>query len=164
MDDSVSLSPYDPSWPACFQYERTLLLAAAGSTIARVEHVGSSAVPHLVSRPCIDILVGIRSRRMITHLHCTLTGLGYQCSDQRVGRIRGFDRIDELTGLTYQIHPVKVDDPNWRRYLEVRDYLRRHPDEVRWYGLLKEVIAPWGPDLYRKAKMLFFWSIVGGTE
>jgi GrpB-like predicted nucleotidyltransferase (UPF0157 family) len=164
MGDTVRLSPYDPLWATFFWQERSMLLAAAGSSVAGLEHVGSSAVPHLVSRPSIDILIGTRSYVLDAALDGVLAGLGYQCIGQGSDQIRRFARVDEDRGIAYHLHLVTFDGPEWRCCLAIRDYLRQHPEEVTRYVLLKEVIAPWGGALYRKSKMLFFLSILDSVE
>ena len=53
--------PYDPSWPARFEAERSALADAIGEWIEEgIHHVGSTAVPGLEAKPIIDILAGVR--------------------------------------------------------------------------------------------------------
>jgi GrpB-like predicted nucleotidyltransferase (UPF0157 family) len=51
----ITISPYDPSWPACYRREETRIRAALGSRALAVEHVGSTAVPGLATPPCYDL-------------------------------------------------------------------------------------------------------------
>jgi GrpB-like predicted nucleotidyltransferase (UPF0157 family) len=53
----IVLVPYDPSWPGMFETQRDRLQAALGSAARRIEHIGSTAVPGLVAKPIIDVLV-----------------------------------------------------------------------------------------------------------
>jgi GrpB-like predicted nucleotidyltransferase (UPF0157 family) len=45
MSEPVVIVRYDPAWPARFAAERVRLVAALAGHEARVEHVGSTAVP-----------------------------------------------------------------------------------------------------------------------
>src|ERR1700728_795636 len=55
MPTTVIVVEYDPSWPALFRFFRERLARALGSVAAAIEHVGSTAVPHLAAKPIIDI-------------------------------------------------------------------------------------------------------------
>lgn len=58
-DAPVRLDPYDDRWSSYFQQYRSLLRAALGERAAQVEHIGSTAVPGLPGRPCVDILLAV---------------------------------------------------------------------------------------------------------
>ena len=54
---AVLLSPYSPLWPAIFDVEARALEAILDGS-ARIEHIGSTAVPGLGAKPIIDVMVG----------------------------------------------------------------------------------------------------------
>lgn len=54
---SVEVVPYRDEWPALFEAERSALADAAGPVARSIEHIGSTAVPGLSSKPTIDILM-----------------------------------------------------------------------------------------------------------
>ena len=56
---SIVVSDYDPSWPALFAQERARIAQALAPFALAIEHVGSTAVPGLPSKPIIDLLVGV---------------------------------------------------------------------------------------------------------
>jgi GrpB-like predicted nucleotidyltransferase (UPF0157 family) len=58
---SIVVSDYDPKWPTLFEQERTRIKNALGSFALAIEHMGSTAVPGLPSKPIIDLLVGVPS-------------------------------------------------------------------------------------------------------
>jgi GrpB-like predicted nucleotidyltransferase (UPF0157 family) len=58
---SIVVSDYDPNWPTLFEQERTRIKNALGSFALAIEHMGSTAVPGLPSKPIIDLLVGVPS-------------------------------------------------------------------------------------------------------
>ena len=57
MSREIEIVPYAEEWPSLFEKERAILLQALGSLMARIEHVGSTAVPGMPAKPVIDILV-----------------------------------------------------------------------------------------------------------
>ena len=55
----ITLVEYNSDWPKLFEAESSLLLGTLGDSVAKIEHIGSTAVPGLVSKPIIDIMVGL---------------------------------------------------------------------------------------------------------
>lgn len=51
----ITITPYDPAWPATYATERTRILIALGARALTVEHVGSTAVPGLSAKNRLDI-------------------------------------------------------------------------------------------------------------
>lgn len=58
---SVTIIPYSPKWPALFGGLRRELLDIFAPTRIVVEHIGSTSVPGLASKPVIDVLLGANS-------------------------------------------------------------------------------------------------------
>ena len=56
---AIVLVGYDSSWPVRFQDERAKLTMALGTEAIGIEHIGSTAVPGLVAKPIIDVLVPV---------------------------------------------------------------------------------------------------------
>jgi GrpB-like predicted nucleotidyltransferase (UPF0157 family) len=78
LDEPIRLVPYDPSWPARFEAERSALIEAIGEWIADgFHHVGSTAVPGLEAKPIIDILAGVRDLDESRACFEPLARLGY---------------------------------------------------------------------------------------
>ena len=48
---------YDPQWPELFSREAVRIRAVLGHRALRIEHTGSTAVPGLVAKPIIDMLL-----------------------------------------------------------------------------------------------------------
>ena len=74
----IVVSDYDPNWPTLFDHERTRMRNVLGSFASAIEHVGSTAVPGLPSKPIIDLLVGVPSLGEARH-RCIgpIEALGY---------------------------------------------------------------------------------------
>src|ERR1700751_5759847 len=60
-DQSIELTGYDPTWPVHFAEPQTRLAALLRPWLAgEIEHVGSTSVPGLRSKPIVDILAPIQ--------------------------------------------------------------------------------------------------------
>lgn len=55
----VILVQHDPSWKELYETEADFLRSVFGGKITRISHIGSTAVPGLVAKPTIDILLEI---------------------------------------------------------------------------------------------------------
>ena len=55
----VTVLPYDETWSAEFDKIKAEVMAAVGELAIGIEHVGSTAVPGMSAKPCIDIDVVI---------------------------------------------------------------------------------------------------------
>jgi GrpB-like predicted nucleotidyltransferase (UPF0157 family) len=53
----ILIVDYDPRWPELFGREAVRIRAALGNRALRIEHTGSTAVPGLVAKPIIDMLL-----------------------------------------------------------------------------------------------------------
>src|SRR5438132_1305066 len=70
--------PYDSVWPERYVAERAHLVRAAGDLILELEHIGSTAVPGLRSKPIIDMMAAVRDLRQGQDLAQLLSVLGYE--------------------------------------------------------------------------------------
>ena len=59
MPETILLANYDRKWPEMFQEAKKALVAAVGSHVEQIEHIGSTSVPDLAAKPVIDILIGV---------------------------------------------------------------------------------------------------------
>jgi GrpB-like predicted nucleotidyltransferase (UPF0157 family) len=141
--EEISLVPYDPEWPNLFQSEREFLnRTLPKSLIGRIEHFGSTAVPGLLAKPIIDILVEVSSlaetRERIVPL---LEAQGYDyfwrldCTPSYAWFIKRKEGR-----RTHHIHMVEPNSVLWER-LYFRDYLKEFADEARRYADLKQSLA-----------------------
>ncbi|HET7863473.1 MAG TPA: GrpB family protein, partial [Burkholderiaceae bacterium] len=58
INEQVVLHAPNPVWPARFMAERERLLGLGPDLFIDVQHIGSTAVPGLATRPVIDLLAG----------------------------------------------------------------------------------------------------------
>ena len=134
---------YDPQWPILFEKEKEAIMAALGNRFLMIEHIGSTAVPGLAAKPVIDIAVGIQSLADAPGLIPRIEQLRYlyePALEQLVPERRFFWKGTPTVHL-YHIHLAQVDHPVLLKPLQFRDYLRKHPNTVEEYGVLKKELA-----------------------
>jgi GrpB-like predicted nucleotidyltransferase (UPF0157 family) len=62
VDQSIELIDYDPAWLARFLEQKTRLTMILNPWLAgEIEHIGSTSVPGLRSKPIVDMLAPVQS-------------------------------------------------------------------------------------------------------
>jgi GrpB-like predicted nucleotidyltransferase (UPF0157 family) len=130
---------YDEAWPSLFLEEQTRIERALGPLVERIEHVGSTAVPGLTSKPIIDIMVGVRSLREADRCIEPLGRLSYEYRGEVGVPGRLFFRKGDPR--THHLHIAEVGGEFWVGHLAFRAYLRTHPQTAREYARLKHELA-----------------------
>lgn len=141
MDEPVRLVAYDPAWPARFLAERDRIAAVLGGGAVAIEHIGSTAVPGMVAKPIVDVLVGVRPP-LAGH---GVERLGYEAMGEAgvPGRLH-FRR--RAPGDDVNVHVVEHGGRLWREDLRFRDALRAHPDLAADYAAAKRAAAAAAPE------------------
>jgi GrpB-like predicted nucleotidyltransferase (UPF0157 family) len=138
VDEPVSITAYDPSWPALFSAERTRVEAALGDVVSRTEHFGSTAVPGMAGKPIVDLLVGVTDLRAAAGRIPSLETLGYENFGEIF--IPGRIYLRRRGAHAFNIAMTVEGSDFWRESLIVRDYLRAHPEEAAAYAAQKRAI------------------------
>ena len=142
----IVIADYDAAWPARFERQRAEIVRVAGDIAIDVQHVGSTSVPGLAAKPCVDIALGVRSIAEGQRALPELASIGYamrggedDVPDWKVfyKRIDAANETEFGVAETYHLHMVPHDGDRWRAYLAFRDHLRSHPDTAREYERLK---------------------------
>ncbi|HUT82324.1 MAG TPA: GrpB family protein [Candidatus Bathyarchaeia archaeon] len=145
MDDSIIIHEYDEIWPMLFLNEKLKIEELIGGFIISIEHIGSTAIPDLASKPIIDILIGLK--KLDDSIYCIpkLEKLNYeyvQEAEQFLPNRRFFRKPPKGTGKRkFHVHMVEFNDDFWLRQLLFRDYLRSHPESKHEYETLKKELA-----------------------
>lgn len=139
----ITILEYDPDWPKAFEQERDLLLKALGRPVARIEHIGSTAVPHLAAKPIIDIMTGLHDFTDADGLVPRIVDLGYTYFPQFEDVMPDRRFFKKLSGgqATHHIHMTEIAGEFWQRHLLFRDHLRKNPKVAQGYAALKKKLA-----------------------
>jgi GrpB-like predicted nucleotidyltransferase (UPF0157 family) len=151
--DPITLVAYNPDWPARFESWRKKLTDAMQAPRERIQHVGSTAVPGLLAKDTIDILVSVDDIRNEDGYVPAIEALGIQ--------LRSRDDLHRyfrpFAGRPREVH-VHVCDAGgeWEReHLLFVSYLRADPAARDRYAREKlAAVERWAEDraAYTEAK------------
>ncbi len=147
----VHIVDYDPAWPLRFEHERERLAAALADVAARIEHIGSTAVPGLAAKPVVDILVTVADVESDEPRFAPpVEALGFELRVREPGH-----RAFRARARDVNLHVWSDDDPEVSKYLVFRDHLRRSAADRELYARVKRELAQreWADvNLYADAK------------
>lgn len=158
----TTIHRYDPMWKNKFETEAITLKNIFGDEALAVEHIGSTSVDGLASKPIVDIAVLINSYLEADKFIEPLTKIGYWYDKENSSGERHLFRKGKPTEFHLSIAYADRGD-FWERQLLFRDYLRTHPEALREYAQLKEDLIkndPTGGDKYISGKTDFIQRIL----
>ena len=134
---TVELHDYDERWAAVFAVHRSRIqeaLAAAGVELERVgiEHIGSTSVPGLASKPIVDIVLTVADITAEEDYLDALLAAGYVLRVREPGH-----RLVRTPARDVHLHIYERDDPAVEAYLLLRDRLRSDDDDRSLYESTK---------------------------
>ena len=166
----VAIMDPDPDWRAAGARVVARLQAALGSSVVRVDHVGSTAVPGLPAKDVVDVQIGVPTLAEADRpdVDGALRRAGYLrrddvCADTphpagddpaRWGKrfYRGCD-----PGRIVHVHIREVSGPAWRFALAFRDWLRSNDEARQRYATAKRELAASHPDADENARAKEAW-------
>ena len=155
---------YNPEYRAFFTLEKKKIAKALSST-AKIEHVGSTAIPNLGGKGILDVILGV-SKSKIAEAKKKLGEAGYEFRKKASYPERLFFRIDypyKNRKRRTHIHLTKFNGQDWKEIIGFRDYLLKHPEVVEQYVKIKKegVKKALGDgEKYRKHKEIFIENIL----
>lgn len=147
---AIVLVPHDPAWARRFAEERERIAAALGPLARRVEHIGSTAVPGLVAKPVVDVLVAVPDVEDEPAYADPLVAAGYVLRVREPGH-----RMLRTPARDVHVHVWREGSREVARHLAFRDRLRADAGDRTRYAAVKEGLAArdWpSMDAYADAK------------
>lgn len=129
----IIVTPYNPDWPQVFEKEAANIREALGPNCIAIHHIGSTAVPGLLAKPVIDMIVVVKHPEKTIP---ALEGLGFKFKGEYNIPLRFYFSRSE--GIETNLHVYKEGHPEIELNIVFRDYLRTHPDARDEYAKLKE--------------------------
>ena len=143
----VIVLPYDAAWESAFEAIRAEIQTALGDLMLGIEHVGSTSVKGMSAKPYIDIDVVIRDYSVFDAVVQKLDAIGYiHEGDLGIKDREAFKYTDKPHLMLHHLYVCPQDSEELRRHITFRDFLRRTPEAVRKYSLVKEKAAALFPD------------------
>jgi len=121
----VHICKSNDEWPELFNLEKLLLQQALGESLIDIRHIGSTSIPGLMSKPIIDVLIGVKTIKDEETLIEKITGIGYDYA--------GNDIVPEnlIFGLgklrTHILHVTEFNGNSWQECLRFKSLLRSNP-------------------------------------
>lgn len=136
----VILVPHRPEWKAEFEKEKEMLLTLpCAKDILAVYHYGSTAIPGIMAKPCVDILLEVEEKADLQNLIRSIESAGYTYIDYKndlppkMMFVKGYTPSG-FVGQTFHIH---IRYPGIHKEILFMDYLIAHPDIAKEYEALK---------------------------
>lgn len=152
----IVLVEHDPAWEVLFNVEKKRIeMCLDGITRIRINHIGSTAIPGIIAKPTIDILLEINYQqdeltssesvndKTLSDIKHALQKEGYygilkpENPPPHLMFVKGYT----LAGFSGQSFHVHVRYPGDWDEIRFRDYLIRHPDAAAEYAALKIRLA-----------------------
>jgi len=135
----IVLKEHNPQYKEWYEIEKQQISSKINNDdIVRINHIGSSAVKGLISKPTVDILLEVKKDCDLPRLIDDLSTLGWGVMKKEDEPIKltlnkGYTP-DGFAEKVYHLHLRYYDD--WDE-LYFRDYLIEHNDVASEYGNLK---------------------------
>ncbi len=143
----VIVLPYDVAWESAFEAISAEIQTALGDLMLGIEHIGSTSVKGMSAKPCIDIDVVIRDYSVFDAVVQKLDAIEYiHEGDLGIKDREAFKYTDKPHLMLHHLYVCPQDSEELRRHITFRDFLRRTPEAVRKYSLVKEKAAELFPD------------------
>ena len=161
---TVTLVPYQNQWPELFQMAKQEIITAIGTHLLDIQHIGSTSIRHTYAKPILDIAVLIQSDEILNTLIESLKEIDYHYrgdANDNGGHV--FRKFSTPEVTTHLLHIVEKGNPQWEKWIFLRDYLNQHPEMAEAYANLKKEIQQKvnnNRKAYTKGKTDFIQSIL----
>lgn len=152
----LAVVAYDRRWPGDFAVLAERIHGALGPVAVRVSHVGSTSVPGLAAKDCIDVQVEVQALDE-EPVADGFAGIGFRL------RPEPWNRAEPVPGgacpkLVFappvgerasNVHVLEAGSEAARRKLLFRDFLRAHDTARNAWGDFKQRLTALGADIYQ---------------
>ncbi|MCW2776536.1 MAG: hypothetical protein JWN17_261 [Frankiales bacterium] len=162
---AVTLVEHSSEWALLLQREAALLSDALAPWLAgRVEHIGSTAVPGLTSKPVVDMPAPVLALHDAGGSIPALEAFVYRHEDHRRHEALWFHKQDgdDYQRRTHQLHLTERTSALWRERLTFRDPLLQDPVLRDQYEAVKRTAAAQADSLadYNHGKREFIANVL----
>jgi GrpB-like predicted nucleotidyltransferase (UPF0157 family) len=135
----VEILDYDPRWPTWYEREKARIRSVLGDRVVRIEHVGSTSVPNLPSKPLIDIALEVLDSAEEATYVPAMEAAGYVL---RIREPEWFEhRLLKGPDTDVNVHVFSAECEEVGRMLLFRDWLRTNAADRELYAAAKRQLA-----------------------
>jgi GrpB-like predicted nucleotidyltransferase (UPF0157 family) len=137
------LVEYQATWPSQFLQVAEQVRCAVPSPGAVVEHIGSTSVRGLCSKPVLDVLLGVASLAEVEAYIPALAAAGFAYRPEHESQIPDRRYFVKPSGTfpRVHLHTVVLGGTLWCQHLHFRDLLRSDAHLMQSYAALKRRLA-----------------------
>lgn len=162
----ITLVPHNPDWASWACDEIHNLTRLLGKYAPVITHIGSTAIPGIVAKPIIDLLLEVDTRSDWNEIKAILEQNQYICMSQTDGRM-SFNKGYTVDGYADKVFHLHIHNMGDNDEIMFRDYLIDHPGVAKEYEQLKLSLLPTyrnNRDGYTAAKTDFVRRIVARAK
>lgn len=137
----IELSPHRPEWERWAAEEIGILQDFLSAYAPVINHIGSTAIPSIMAKPIIDILVELPVDAPYDCIRQSMESHGYICMAENPVRMsfnKGYTPVGYAERV-FHIHIHRFGDNDEIRF---RNYLNAHPLQAKAYERLKQSLLP----------------------
>lgn len=135
---TVKLVEHNPEWKQNFAKEEKEIRRVLGQDCIDVQHVGSTAIPGILAKPIIDIVVVVPVLEKVKRRQAELKAIGYELkeNDARIERLFFTKGSEEKR--THYLHVGEIGSGYTEDMILFKDYLCRYKNLAEDYVSLKK--------------------------
>lgn len=136
----IVLKEHNDAYENWYKIEEEKLINLIGEQdIVRINHIGSSAVKGLLSKPTVDILLELKDESDLNIIIDKISddGWGLMSSQEEPFKSRVFSKGYTIHGFAEKVYHLHVRFASDWNELYFRDYLIEHKEVAEKYGQLK---------------------------
>lgn len=167
MDKSVVIDDYNEDWELIYKQEERAIKELLGDKAISIEHIGSTSIKGLGSKPIIDFMVGVEDITEVEEFIQSLASMGYEHVYHKEFPNRRFFRKGQWRAGTHHLHVYKYGSEEWDNNILFRNYLRTHSDVLENYSQLKKDLAEkyrYDRTAYTNAKHPFIVEVIAKAK
>ena len=161
INGTVSLESNYDKWKELFDSEKKYLENVFTEDNFTIEHVGSTAIKGLLSKPIVDIAIGVNNLNDITKYFFTLQGVYTIKPSKDEEEILLIKENEKETFCL--IHVLPINSERYINLIRFRDILNNNPDIIKQYENLKIELSDKYKDnrpMYTKSKNKFIQEVL----
>ena len=161
IDEKIQLVPFNPQWKKIYKTETDYLKNTLASEIIDIQHIGSTAIPDIYSKPIIDIMIGIKNLENAEFITQKLVESGYQYFGE--ANVPGRLYLRKRNTNNFNIALCQYQGDIWINNILFRNYLLKHPEAAAAYSSFKKNVFDSGADTllkYSDIKHLYIDEII----
>jgi len=159
---TVKLEKYNSKWKDMFDEEKENLKGLFGDLAISIEHIGSTSIEGLSSKPIIDIAVSVNKLSDFEKVKSYFEKEPYSVKEDSVSDEQ-LVRRGPKDNITHLIHIMEEESTRYKNTIIFRDYIRNHKEVLQEYEQLKKDLAEKYADnrpLYTASKNDFIQKVL----